>query len=204
MHRSLHTALFLSSGLVALAAFPGCSPSLAQPFNSLTGATVTIYRLQNVEPPAQQAPGAVTFQIPPEVQSWISGAAALLPPGLIPPGLIPGTPPPAAATPQDLRFHNFRVLSWQTVTDAGQRSEILDILGHDANFVAPHATCMYAEFGIALQPAPGAPTDDVLISLSCEQVQGFNFAWPYPNKNGIPADTAKRIIAVAQKSFGGM
>jgi hypothetical protein len=203
MHRSLRSALALTVPALALTSLASCSPSLAQPFNSLGGATVTIYRLQNVEPPAQQAAGPSGFTLPPEVQSWIAGAASLLPPGLIPPGLIPGGTAAAPAKPQDLRFHDFRVISWQTVNDASQRSEILSILGHESNFTAPHSTCMYAEFGVAMQPAPGAPTDDVLISLSCAQVQGFNFAWPYAGKNGIPADTAKRIVAVAQKSFGG-
>jgi hypothetical protein len=189
---------------LALASFSavGCAPSLSQPFASLGGATVTFYRLQNVEPPAQQAPGA-TFQLPNEVQQLISGAAALLPPGLIPPGLIPGAAPAAAPTPQDIRFHGFRVIGWQTVNDPGQRTEILNILGNGGNYVGPHATCMYAEFGIALQPAPGAPTDDVLISLSCAQIQAFNFVWPYAN-SGVSGDTAKRIVAVATKTFGGM
>ena len=62
---------------------------------------------------------------------------------------------------------------------------------------------MYAEFGFAIQPTPGAPTDDVLVSLSCGQVQAFNFAWPY-STTGISPDAAKRIVAVAAKSFAGM
>jgi hypothetical protein len=205
LRRSLSSSLSRSplalAAIVSLAG-AGCAPSLSQPFASLGNATVTFYRLQNVEPPAQQAPG-VTFQIPNEVQQLISGAAALLPPGLIPPGLIPGAPAAAAATPQDLRFHGFRVISWQTVSDAGQRAEILNILGTGSEFVGPHPMCMYAEFGVAIQPAPGAPTDDVLISLSCSQIQAFNFVWPYPN-NGISGDAAKRIVEVAKKSFGTM
>ena len=61
---------------------------------------------------------------------------------------------------------------------------------------------MYAEFGFAIQPSPGAPTDDVLVSLSCGQVQAYNFVWPY-SVNGLSGDAAKRIVAVATKSFGG-
>ncbi len=95
------------------------------------------------------------------------------------------------------------MIGWQTIADPAQRTEVLDILGHDSNFVGPHATCMYAEFGFAIQPSPGAPTDDVLVSLSCGQIQAFNFVWPYAATTGSRADTAKRIIAVAQKSFGG-
>jgi hypothetical protein len=195
--------LALTVPALAALALSSCSPSLAQPFGSLGNGTITIYRLQNVEPPPTSGqPGAVTFQLPNEVQQLISGAAALLPPGLIPPGLIPGAPAARPPTPQDLRFHDFRVISWQTVNDQAQKTEILDILGHDSNFVGPHATCMYAEFGFAIQPSPGAPTDDVLVSLSCAQVQSFNFVWPYSN-NGISGDAAKRIVAVATKSFGG-
>jgi hypothetical protein len=194
--------LALALALTALPALAGCAPTLSQPFASLGTATVTIYRLQNVEPTAaQQAPGAVTFQIPKEVQQLISGAAALLPPGLIPPGLIPGTPPAAPPTAQDLRFRGFRVISWQTISDPAQKTEVLDILGHGSNFGPLQSTCMYAEFGFAIQPAPGAPTDDVLVSLSCGQVQAFNFTWPYAT-TGITGDAAKRIVAVATKTFG--
>jgi hypothetical protein len=191
--------LALVFALAASASQAGCAPSLSQPFSALGNATVTIYRLQNIEPPPAQA-GAVTFQLPSEVQQLISGAAALLPPGLIPPGLIPGGAPAAAPTPQDLRFHGFRVISWQTIADPAQKTEVLDILGHDSNFVPLQSTCMYAEFGFAIQSAPGAPTDDVLISLSCGQIQAFNFVWPY-NKNGISPDAARRIVAVATKTF---
>jgi hypothetical protein len=38
------------------------------------------------------------------------------------------------------------------------------------------------------------------VSLSCEQVQAFNFQWPYAS-TGLSPDTAKRIIAVAQTAF---
>jgi hypothetical protein len=197
------SCLLPAPAILALAALAGCAPSLSQPFASLGNGTVTIYRLQNVEPPAQQAPGSVTFQIPKEVQQLISGAAALLPPGLIPPGLIPGSAPAAPPTAQDLRFHGFRVINWQTIADPAQKNEVLDILGHGSNFVPLQSTCMYAEFGFAIQPSPGAPTDDVLVSLSCGQVQAFNFTWPY-STTGISSDAAKRIVAVAAKSFAGM
>ena len=204
MRRSAPSFLLGALAIISPAALPGCATTgLAQPFASLGTATVTIYRLQNVEPAALQAPGSVTFQIPKEVQQLISGAAALLPPGLVPPGLIPGTAPAAPPTAQDLRFHGFRVINWQTIADPAQRNEVLDILGHESSFVPLQSTCMYAEFGFAIQPSPGAPTDDVLVSLSCGQMQAFNFSWPYP-KSGISADAAKRIVAVAAKSFAGM
>jgi hypothetical protein len=185
----------------ALLPLASCAPSLSQPFSQLGGGTVTVYRLQNFEPPVNQ-PGAVTLQIPNEVQQLISGAAALLPPGLIPPGLLPGTAPAPAPTPQDLRFHNFRVIGYQTITDPAQKSEILDVFGHASNFGPLQATCMYAEFGFAFQAVPNGPTDDVLVSLSCGQVQPFNFAWPY-SYTGISRDVSNRVVAIATKAFGG-
>ena len=184
--------------LAALAGLSGCSPTLAQPFDQWKGASITVYRLQNYEPPPTQT--GATFTIPPQIQSWVQGAAALLPPGLIPPGLIPGSAPPPPSSAQDLRFHGFRVLQWKTVADQKTHDEILNILGHASSFGTPGAVCPYDEFGFAIQPAPGSPTNDVLVSLSCEQVQAFNFQWPYAVA-GLTPDTAKRIIAVAQTTF---
>jgi hypothetical protein len=195
MHR-----LALALALPPLLSVASCAPPLSQPFSQLGGGTVTIYRLQNFEPPASQ-PGTVTIQLPNEVQQLITGAAALLPPGLVPPGLLPGSTPAPAPTGQELRFHNFRVIDWKTVTDPAQKNEILDILGHSSNFGPLQSTCMYAEFGFAFQPSPGASTDDVLVSLSCGQVQAFNFVWPY-SASGISRDVANRIVGVASKAFG--
>ena len=119
------------------------------------------------------------------------------------PAATNGDVSPAAPAPtgQELRFHNFRVIDWKTVTDPAQKNEILDILGHSSNFGPLQSTCMYAEFGFAFQPSPGASTDDVLVSLSCGQVQAFNFVWPY-SASGISRDVANRIVGVASKAFG--
>ena len=203
MPRFARSCPLAAIALLALAPLAGCAPSHSQPFASLGNGTVTIYRLQNVEPPAQQPPGSVTFQIPKEVQQLISGAAALLPPGLIPPGLIPGSAPAAAPTAQDLRFHGFRVINWQTIADPAQKNEVLDVLGHSSNFVPLQSTCMYAEFGVSIAQPNGQPPADYLISLSCNQVQSASPPpWPYP-ENGIPPETAKRVVAVVQRTFGG-
>jgi hypothetical protein len=183
--------------LAAATALAGCAGSLAQPFSQWNTASVTIYRLQNYEPPPAQA--GATFQIPPQIQQWVAGAAQLLPKGLIPPGLL-GTAPPPAAAATDLRFHGFRVLQYKTIADQKTHDAVLDIFGHASNFVPPGAICPYDEFGFAFQQTPGGPTTDILVSLSCEQVQAFNFQWPYPS-TGISPDTAKRIIAVAQTAF---
>jgi hypothetical protein len=188
---------------VALAAgSTGCA-GLAQPFDQLKAgnANVYVYRLQNYEPPTAPAAGAPAPAIPKELQTWISGAASMLPPGLIPPGLIPGSPAAAPPAANAARFHNFRILGW-IAPPPEQRDAAYDIFGKD-NFEAPTGQCpqLYAEFGISFQ-GPG-PQNDILVSLSCNQVQTFNFNWPHGNKTGLTASTAKRIVELMQKSFGG-
>jgi hypothetical protein len=187
---------------------PGCvstSGALAQPFAGMTGAPITLYRLQNFEPQAQPAsatPNPLGIQIPPQIQQWIEAGAHMLPPGLIPPGLVPGSAAPAAADNAQ-RFHNFRVLGWMALNDPRLHDEMLDILGHEQNFIPQHGACMFAEFGVSIAQPNGQPPTDYLISLSCNQVQAVSAPpWPYV-ENGIPAETAKRIVAVVQHSFGG-
>jgi hypothetical protein len=197
MKNPTRRTLLLALCLGVPTALAGCAGSLAQPFNQWSTASVTIYRLQNYEPPPAAA--GATFQIPPQIQQWVAGAAQLLPKGLIPPGLL-GTPPAPTAQATDLRFHGFRVLQWKTVADQKTHDAILDIFGHGTNFVTQGAVCPYDEFGFAFQQTPGGPTTDILVSLSCEQVQAFNFQWPYAS-TGLSPDTAKRIIAVAQTAF---
>ena len=180
----------------------GCGSSLAQPFDQMKSAPITVYRLQNFEPPAQAAASTATsqFQLPPQIQQWVTAGAAMLPPGLIPPGLIPGAPAAPVAQAQDIRFHGFRVLGWKPIPDAKTHDEVLDILGHESNFVAQHDGCMYAEFGFSIQQNAAQPAD-ILVSLSCNQAQSVGINWPYA-KNGISGDTAKRVVAVVQSTFG--
>ena len=200
----MHLPYRLALGSLLLVCGSGCGSSLSQPFDQMKGQQMTVYRLQNYEVPAQAsapAAGALPFPIPPQIQSWITAGAAALPPGLIPPGLIPGIGPAAPTQQQDARFHGFRILGWMAMTDEKQKDEVLDIFGHDSGFQASHGNCMYAEFGFAMAQKNGAP-GDVLVSLSCEQVQAFNFTWPY-SKTGLTPDSSKRIVAVVRKSFGG-
>jgi hypothetical protein len=170
----------------------------------MKSAPISVYRLQNFE---QQAPQAAAgpmpgFQLPPEIMQWAEAGAKLLPPGLLPPGLLPGAPAPTPPSQQDLRFHGFRVLGWKQIGDPKMHDEVLDIFGHDSNFITQHDNCMYAEFGVSIAQQGPAPAD-ILVSLSCDQaVAAGGFQWPYA-KNGLPSDTAKRIIAVVQNTFGG-
>ena len=110
------------------------------------------------------------------------------------------------------RYYNFRILGSMSVTDKKMREDILELFGKESNFQTPRQSCMYAEFGFQIgQPPPpgvqGAPTTalpaDILVSLSCDQVQMFNYGWPYGSKVGLGPDTSKKIIAIVQKAFGG-
>jgi hypothetical protein len=192
------TILLLAPTL--LFAGTGCGASLAQPFDQLkkSNAQIYVYRLQNFEPPAAQPAGpAMPSLIPPQIMDL----AKLLPPNLLPPGLFPQAPAAAAAA-QTAKFHNFRILGWMQVADEKTKEEIYDVFGKEKNFEVPKSQCMYAEFGFSFQ-SPGTQQQDILVSLSCNQAQGFSFAWPHAAKTGLASDTSKRIIAVAQKSFGG-
>lgn len=200
---ALSTQLVLS--IAILAASTGCS-SLSPPFDKMKDSQMTVYRLQNFEPPPQaqaQAPAAGGFQLPPQIQQWIQAGASLLPPGLLPPGLLPGTPAaPAPAAPDAPRFHNFRILEWQPVNDSSIKSDIVDLFGHSSNFQNATSNCMFAEFGFAMAQAAAPTPADVLVSLSCEQVQSFNFSWPYP-QTGVTPDASKKVASIVQRVFQG-
>jgi hypothetical protein len=213
LRKTVALSFFALAGLALVQTQTACSSSLAQPFEQKKSEPITIFRLQNFEPPQQQAqqPGAQMPGLPPQIQQWLQGAAAALPPGLLPPGLIPGTTPaPAAATVP--RYYNFPILGSMSITDSKMREEILELFGKESNFQTPKQSCMYAEFGFQIgQAGPpgvqGAPTTsapaDILVSLSCDQVQMFNYGWPYGAKTGLGPDTSKKIIAIVQKAFGG-
>jgi hypothetical protein len=200
--------LFLASvatGFGLCAFSTGCA-SLSPPFDQMKSSQMTVYRLQNYEPPAQSQaamtalPGAAALgglTIPPQIQQWITAGASLLPPGLLPPGLLPGSAPQASATPDAQRFHGFRILDYRQIDDPSVKSDIVDVFGHGSSFQSSPASCMYA----IAQPTSPTPAD-ILVSLSCEQVQSFNFTWPYP-QTGITPDSSKKIGAIAARVFQG-
>lgn len=196
-------------GFLLLAAAEGCGGgALSQPFEGMKSAPITVYRLQNYEPPPQPAAAAgaaaLPIQLPPQLQQWATAAASMLPAGLIPPGILPGSAPAPAADPaaQVPRFHDFRILGWVPLQDQKQHDELLDVLGHDSSFVTPKESCMFAEFGISIAQQ-GQPAADILVSLSCNSVRTFGFAWPYGNNTAMSSDASKRIIEVMKKAFGG-
>ena len=198
----------LAFAAVAVTAATGCS-SLSPPFNQMKGSQMTLYRLQNFSPPAAATPSPTGgLQLPPQIQQWITAGASLLPPGLLPPGLLPGTAPPPVATntqrfPPEMGVQGFPIIGWQPVTDSGLQNQILDTLGHQGNFMTPpQPPCMYAELGISIAQ-PNNPTPaNILVSLSCQQVQAFNITWPYP-ATGLTPDTEKKFVTIVQQVFSG-
>ncbi len=185
-----------------------CASGPTAPFDTLQNAqSVTAYRLQNYEPPAQVAAPAAPGQIPgvpPEIQAWIQqgaqGLQQLIPPGLLPPGLIPGTPQQQAQTPQNApRFHNFRILSQTPVIDPDLKEELAEVLGDEDNFDSRHANCTYSEMGMSWVAGTGQPLD-LTISFSCNQVVAHSFAWPH-RYTGMKPDTVKKLSDIVQRLF---
>jgi hypothetical protein len=189
----------------------GCKSSPAAPFDQLEASNLVAYRLQNFEPPpsapaAQPGQGLNIPGLPPEIQQWIQqGAQALpqlIPPGLLPPGMFgQGAPAPA---PQETvpRFHGFRILSQTQVIDKNLKEELAELLGDADNFSNEHAACGYAEMGLSFSQGmpgqPGVPSNDLLISFSCNQIIARTFAWPHPSA-GLKGDTVKDLSSVVQK-----
>jgi hypothetical protein len=191
---------------LAVAVAGGCAGNPVAPFDSFKNAPMTAFRLQNYEPPPVAAatptpPGQIPG-LPPEIQKWVQAGASMLPPGLLPPGLIPGVGAPPAPVDNTPRFHGFRVLGMPAnVVDPKLRDELIDIFGFEKHFDDTHGSCVYAEFGFSFARI-GQPPADVLVSLSCDQVQAQNFIWPHKS-TGLTPDTAARISKASQSIFGG-
>jgi hypothetical protein len=192
-------------GVLLLAS--GCASTPAAPFDTFPKSNVTAYRLQNYEPPAAAAaaplPGAIPG-IPPEIQQWaqqaLPGLQQMIPPGLLPPGVLPGLPGAVPAQPQAPRFHGFRILEQQPVIDGELKETLAELLGDEDSFQTPQSNCMYAEMGLSFSTSPAAPPNDVLISFSCNQMQGHNFIWPHPS-TGMKPETVKSLADVVAKLF---
>lgn len=211
----------LSSILVAI--FPlvcasACASKPAAPFDTMPQGNLIAFRLQNFEPPAPAAgapaPGATGLipglALPPEIQSWVQQGAAglsqLLPPGLIPPGMLPGAPGAATAAPPPVasapRFPtttpNFRILGQTQITDQDLKDELAKLFGKEGNYDNHNSACLYAELGLTWQGT--GVENDVLVSFSCNQVQGRGFAWPFPS-TGMTPGMVKDLSELVQKIF---
>ncbi len=186
---------------------PACAGAPAAPFDTLPNANVVAYRLQNYEPPQAAAPtqpGVPAIPgIPPEIQQWaqqaLPGLQQMIPPGLLPPGILP----PAAAPvppPQAPRFHGFRILEQQPVVNPDLKEQLAELLGEEDSFTTPQSNCMYAEMGLSFTSSAGAPPNDVLVSFSCNQMQGHNFIWPHPT-TGMTSETVQALSEIVAKLF---
>ena len=192
-------------GLLATA----CASAPAAPFNQLEKSNLLVFRLQNFEPPAATpAAGQQTVPVlqglPPEIQSWIQQGAQGLQ-QLIPPGLIPGLNAQAATVapaPEAPRFYGFRILGQTQVSDPELQKQLADLFGNKDHFEAPKANCLYPELGFSFGPGPGSPSNDFLVSFSCNQVQARSFAWPHPY-TGMTADTVSQLTQVVKKIWPG-
>ncbi|HMJ13043.1 MAG TPA: hypothetical protein VK524_16590 [Polyangiaceae bacterium] len=208
--RNVSFALAGAIGVIALFGL-GCSSKPAAPFDTLKTANLTAFRLQNYEPPptAVPAPGGGIPGLPTEIQSWIQqgaqGLQQLIPPGLLPPGMIPQPgqqAPGAVAVPgvQDTtpRFHGFRILGQTPVIDSELKEDLAKLFGDDDNFTNQHQNCLYAEMGLSFGGNMGGPSNDLLVSFSCNQVQAKTFAWPHP-ASGMKPGTVKELSEIVQK-----
>ncbi|MBI5537469.1 MAG: hypothetical protein HY898_32400 [Deltaproteobacteria bacterium] len=215
----MNTRTLTIVAVAAVASLTACK-SIAPPFDRLKDSPITVYRLQNYEPPAvataTPVPGATAGApmipgLPPEIQNWVTQGAAgmgsLIPPGLLPPGLIPGTAPgaapPVAAPPPDApRFEGFRILGQAQAMDQKLKEDLATLFGTESNFDSAMAQCLYPEVGVSFQQPPPMLPDNVLVSFSCNHVEAKNFQWPHPNK-GLKQETIKKFSEINKKLFGG-
>lgn len=196
---------------IALVAAAGCASKPAAPFDTMPQGTLMAFRLQNFEAPATTTattPGVAGLPgMPPEIMQWAQqGAAGLqqfLPPGLLPPGLLGGaaTTTPAATTTVarfPMTTPNFRILGQTTVMDQDLKEDLAKLFGKEGNYDNVGSACMYAELGFTWQNM--GQEQDLLVSFSCNQVQGRGMAWPFP-ATGMSPGMVKELTALAQKVF---
>lgn len=198
----------------------GCAGQPAAPFDALKTSNLTAYRLQNNDPApvVAAAPAATPGAAPvipgldPNLQNAITagvqGLQKLIPPGLQIPGLsLPGVPGAAAPVPvadTTPRFQSFRILAQQQVLDADLKEALGKLLGDKDNFDAAAGRCapnvVYPEFGLSFAGAPGAPANDLLISMGCNVVVSRTFSWPHP-ATGMKPDTVGDLSEILTKVF---
>jgi hypothetical protein len=202
-------------GLAVSTAFCGllvsaCASSPASPFNQMEKSNLLVFRLQNYEPPAPPpaAPGQQAAPIlqglPPEIQNWIQQGAQGLQ-QLIPPNLLPNLSPATAAAPPPPdapRFYGFRILGQTQVADPDLKKQLADLFGYKDHFEPPKDSCLYPELGFSFGPGPGSPSNDFLVSFSCNQVQARSFPWPHPY-TGMTSDTVSQLAQVVKKLWPG-
>lgn len=198
----------------------GCAGKPAAPFDLLKTSNLTAFRLQNNDPTpvVAAAPGAAPGAAPvipgldPNLQNTITAGVAalqkLIPPGLQIPGLslpaagVPGVVAPVADTTP--RFQGFRILAQQQVLDADLKESLGKLLGDKDNFDNTLGRCapnvVYPEFGLSFASAPGAQSNDLLVSMGCNQIVSRTFSWPHP-ATGMKSSTVADLSEMFTKIF---
>jgi hypothetical protein len=186
----------------------GCASSPVAPFNQLEKSNLLVFRLQNYEPPPPAAPAAgqtvpMLQGLPPEIQTWIQQGAQGLQ-QLIPPGLLPNLSQAVAAppAPDAPRFYGFRILGQTQVADPDLKKQLANLFGTKDNFEPPKTSCLYPELGFSFGPGPGQPSNDFLVSFSCNQVQARSFPWPHPY-TGMTSNTVSQLTQIVKKLWPG-
>lgn len=198
----------------------GCAGKPAAPFDTLKTSNLTAYRLQNNDPtPAVAATttttGAATSIIPgldPNLQNSITAGVQalqkLIPPGLQIPGLaLPGatgTPGVTSVADTTPRFQTFRILAQQQVLDNDLKESLGALLGDKDHFDNTFARCapnvFFPEFGLSFASAPGGQSNDLLVSMACNQVVSRTFSWPY-SSTGMKIGTHSDLNEILVKIF---
>ncbi len=107
--------------------------------------------------------------------------------------------PPAPDAP---RFYGFRILGQTQVADPELKKQLASLFGTKDNFEAPKTNCLYPELGFSFGPGPGSPSNDFLVSFSCNQVQSRSFPWPYPY-TGMTSNTVSDLTQIVKKLWPG-
>jgi hypothetical protein len=194
--------------LVVLPLAAGCS-GRASPFNELDNAQVTILKLQGQETPSA-IPGAGAGGLPvlpipgltPDQQAQLqqAGNQILQGAGQMIPGLqLPGLPGAQPTQQPQQRFNGFVVLGSAPVADENTRNKLLDLFGKDDSFSQSAGPCFTPGMGVVFSD-PKKGNVELMVSFSCNQVQGNGFRWPHP-ANGMTPDSQNQLRMIYQQFF---
>jgi hypothetical protein len=194
---------------LTLPAAAGCA-SRAAPFNDLDQAQVTILKLQGQPAPAPGVPGTQPGQFPvlpipgltPEQQAQLQQGAQQLGQavGQMIPGLpIPGLPGATPVQQPQQTFNGFVVLGSTPVADEETKDKLLDIFGDEDSFNRNVGPCFTPGMGVVFSD-PTKGNIELMVSFSCNQVQGNGFRWPHP-ANGMTPDTSNDLRMIYQQMF---
>jgi len=193
---------------LALPLVAGCS-GRASPFNDLDNAQVTILKLQGQQAPSP-IPGAQPGQFPtlpipgltPEMQGQLQQGAQQFGQAVgqfIPGFQLPGMGGPTPVTQQPQLFNGFVVQGSTPVADEDMKNRLLDDFGKEDNFNRNVGPCFTPGMGVIFSD-PKKGNIELMVSFSCNQVQGNGFRWPHP-ANGMTPETSNDLRQIYQQMF---